>query len=139
MNMDICTNRFRHYKQARFIEDFVSGSTGCTAEKRVNVNKTKAAYYCHRLREIISLETKNAAMLSEEFEGDDSYFDGTLTGKRGRGATGKVAVFGILKRAGKVFTHIYANFGLCAFVNRSSHSRCYPQNRIADYSRENPA
>ncbi len=37
---------------------------------------------------------------------DESYFGGRRKGKRGRGAGGKVAVFGILKRGGKVYTQI---------------------------------
>ncbi len=47
---------------------------------------------------------------SEQFGGsielDESYFGGVRKGKRGRGAAGKVAVFGILKRGGKVYTQI---------------------------------
>ena len=39
-----------------------------------------------------------------QIELDESYFGGMRKGKRGRGAVGKVAVFGILKRGGKVFT-----------------------------------
>ncbi|MWQ21628.1 IS1595 family transposase, partial [Glaesserella parasuis] len=39
-----------------------------------------------------------------QIELDESYFGGHRKGKRGRGAAGKVAVFGILKRQGKVFT-----------------------------------
>ncbi len=39
-----------------------------------------------------------------ELELDESYFGGKRKGKRGRGAAGKVAVFGILERAGKVYT-----------------------------------
>lgn len=35
---------------------------------------------------------------------DESYFGGVRKGKRGRGAGGKVPVFGILKRSGKVYT-----------------------------------
>ena len=35
---------------------------------------------------------------------DESYFGGHRKGKRGRGAAGKVAVFGILKRHGRVHT-----------------------------------
>ncbi|MFO0796024.1 MAG: IS1595 family transposase [Gemmataceae bacterium] len=35
---------------------------------------------------------------------DESYFGGKRKGKRGRGAGGKVAVFGILERAGRVYT-----------------------------------
>ena len=45
---------------------------------------------------------------SEVFDGcielDESYFGGVRKGKRGRSAAGKVAVFGILKRGGKVYT-----------------------------------
>lgn len=38
-----------------------------------------------------------------EIEVDESYFDGIRKGKRGRGAAGKVPVFGLLKRGGKVY------------------------------------
>jgi len=37
------------------------------------------------------------------FKCDESYFGGVRKGKRGRGAAGKVCVFGILKRGGKVY------------------------------------
>ena len=40
---------------------------------------------------------------------DGSYFGGHRKGKRGRGAAGKVAVFGILKRGGKVYTVVVEN------------------------------
>src|SRR4051794_4892165 len=39
-----------------------------------------------------------------ELELGESYFGGKRKGKRGRGAAGKVAVFGILERDGKVYT-----------------------------------
>ena len=39
-----------------------------------------------------------------EVEMDESYFGGRRKGKRGRGAVGKVPVFGLLKRNGKVYT-----------------------------------
>ena len=41
-----------------------------------------------------------------KIELDESYFGGTRKGKRGRGAAGKVIVFGLLKRNGKVYTVI---------------------------------
>jgi transposase len=44
--------------------------------------------------------------LSGEVEADESYFGGVRKGKRGRGAAGKVPVFGLLKRGGKVYTAI---------------------------------
>jgi len=104
--MGMRKSRLSTYKQDRLIEHFVSGSTARTAAELINVNKTTAAYYFHRLRKIIALECKNAALLSGEFEVDESYFGGTRKGKRGRGASGKVPVFGILKRGGKVYTQI---------------------------------
>ena len=42
-------------------------------------------------------------------EVDESYFGGARKGKRGRGAAGKVPVFGILKRGGKVYTRMIAD------------------------------
>ncbi|EMY46280.1 insertion element IS1016 transposase [Glaesserella parasuis gx033] len=43
-------------------------------------------------------------MFEGEIEADESYFGGTRKGKRGRGAVGKTAVFGLLKRDSKVYT-----------------------------------
>jgi len=42
--------------------------------------------------------------LGGEIEVDESYFGGHRKGKRGRGGAGKVPVFGLLKRGGKVYT-----------------------------------
>jgi transposase len=42
------------------------------------------------------------AAFSGEIESDESYFSGRRKGKRGRGAAGKVPVFGILERGGKL-------------------------------------
>jgi transposase len=104
--MDMRKSRLSRYKQDRLMEHFVSGSTARTAAKLVNVNKTTAAFYFHRLREIIVIKIQNEALLSGEFEVDESYFGGRRKGKRGRGSAGKVPVFGILKRGGKVYTQI---------------------------------
>lgn len=43
-------------------------------------------------------------MFDGEIEADEGYFGGVRKGKRGRGAAGKTAVFGLLKRNGKVYT-----------------------------------
>ncbi len=89
--------------QRRLIEHFVSGSTARTAASLVGVNKNTAAFYFHRLREIIALESEDASLLFGEIEVDESYFGGHRKGKRGRGAAGKIPVFGLLKRGGKVY------------------------------------
>jgi transposase-like protein len=41
-----------------------------------------------------------------EIEVDESYFGGSRKKKRGRGAAGKQAVFGLLKRKNKVFSEL---------------------------------
>jgi transposase len=45
-------------------------------------------------------------VFSGEIEFDESYFGGKRKGQRGRGAAGKVPVFGLLKRGGKAYTKI---------------------------------
>ncbi len=86
------------------VEYFVAGTTARCAAALVGVNQKTAVYYFHRLREIIShhLEEDADAVLSGEIEVDESYFGGRRKGKRGRGAAGKVPVFGLLKRKGRV-------------------------------------
>ncbi len=92
--------------QSRLIEHFVSGSTARTAASLVGVNKSTAASYFHRLREIIAEQSEDAAPLFGEIEVDESYFGGHRKGKRGRGAGGKIPVFGLLKRGGKVYARV---------------------------------
>jgi len=89
----------------------VAGTTARVAADLVGVNRKTAAYYFHRLREIISreLEEESKEFLSGDIEVDESYFGGKRKGKRGRGAAGKVPVFGLLKRGGRVYTKIIPN------------------------------
>ena len=96
------------YKQKRLIEHFVAGSTARATAEIVGVNKSTATYYFHRLRLLIAknMEEEGQEYFAGEIEVDESYFGGTRKGKRGRGAEGKVAVFGLLKRNGKVYTKI---------------------------------
>ena len=97
-------NRLIQYKQYKLIELFVAGVTARTAVKLVGVNKSTAAYYFHRLRLLIFQNSPHLEMFDGEIEVDESYFGGHRKGKRGRGAAGKVAVFGLLKRNGQVYT-----------------------------------
>ena len=101
-------SRISVYKQDRLIKHFVSGSTARTAAALVGVNKTTAAYFSHRLREIIvfEIEQESHEVFDAEIEVDESYFGGRRKGKRGRGAGGKTPVFGLLKRGGRVYTKI---------------------------------
>ncbi|APC95436.1 IS1595-like element ISFtu6 family transposase [Francisella tularensis] len=99
-------SRLSSYKQEKLIELFIAGSTARTASELVSVNKTTASYYFHRLRLLIYQNSEHLEMFAGEIEVDESYFGGTRKGKRGRGAGGKVPVFGLLKRNGKVYTVI---------------------------------
>ena len=101
-------SRLSRYKQARLMEHFVAGTTARTAAKLVGVHRNTAAYFHHRLREIIACELEKEAdeLFAGEIEVDESYFGGRRKGKRGRGAAGKVPVFGLLKRGGKVYVKV---------------------------------
>ena len=99
-------SRLSQPKQQRLIELFISGSTARTAAALVDVNRNTAAYYFHRLRQLIYQAVEDESLFSGEIEVDESYFGGRRKGKRGRGAAGKVPVFGILKRGGKVYTKV---------------------------------
>ena len=104
-------SRLSKSKQDRLLEHFVAGTTARCAASLVGVNRNTAAYYFHRLREIITyhLEQEADAVFGGEIEVDESYFGGKRKGKRGRGAGGKVPVFGLLKRKRKVYTNIIAD------------------------------
>jgi len=67
-----------------------------------------AAYKAvHTIRAaILAHPTDGDVSLSGEVEVDESYFGGKRKGKRGRGAAGKVPVFGILEREGRVFVEV---------------------------------
>ena len=91
------------------MEHFVAGTTARCAAGLVDVNFKTATFYYHRLRMLICLATENESAFAVEIEVDESYFGGHRKGKRGRGAAGKVPVFGILKRGGKVYTKVIAD------------------------------
>ena len=93
----------------RLCEHFVAGTPARTAAELVGVNKNTAAFFYHRLREIIAARIEDESPVQGEIEVDESYFGGRRKGKRGRGAAGKVAVFGILKRGGRVYTKMIPN------------------------------
>ena len=61
-----------------------------------------------RLRKLIASKLPSYELYGQ-VEVDESYFGGRRKGMRGRGAAGKIAVFGLLKRGGKVYTAIIPN------------------------------
>ncbi|MBE7728397.1 IS1595 family transposase [Komagataeibacter sp. FXV3] len=88
--------------QRRLLEHFVVGTPARSAAEIVGVNRNTATLFYRKIREIIAAHNALEAPLEGEIEVDESYFGGHRKGKRGRGAAGKVAVFGLLKRGGRV-------------------------------------
>ena len=98
-------SKLSHFQTNRLIEQFVAGTPARTAASLVGVNKISATTLYHKLRLVIRDRLiEEQSELAGEVEVDESYFGGVRKGKRGRGAAGKVPVFGLLKRGGKVFT-----------------------------------
>lgn len=99
-------SRLSQYKQERLLGLFIAGSTARIAAELVGVHRNTAAYYFHRLRVLIAEHVDKHSWFDGEIELDESYFGGRRKGQRGRGAAGKVPVFGLLKRGGKVYTKV---------------------------------
>ena len=101
-------SRLNSRQQVKLIEFFVIGATARFSAEIVGVQPITAAKFFMRLRKLIAGRLPSYE-LNGEIEIDESYFGGKRKGMRGRGAAGKVAVFGLLKRGGKVFTAIIPN------------------------------
>jgi transposase len=100
----------------RLCEHFVAGTPARTAAELVGVNKNTATLFYHRLREIVAARVEDESPVQGETEVDESYFGGKRKGLRGRGGPGKVAVFGLLKRGGRVYTKMIPNVGRSALM-----------------------
>lgn len=100
-------------QRGELVKLFVAGSTARTAAALAGVHRNTAALFSAKLRGLIAADQERA--MAEAFDGpvdiDESYFGGRRKGKRGRGAAGKVAVFGILKRGGAVYARMIADCG----------------------------
>ena len=99
-------NRLTPRQQSRLIEHIVAGTTARAASELIGVQaNTSIRFY---RRQLIASKLPSYELFGK-VEADESYFGGKRKGKRGRGAGGKVAVFGLLKRGGKVYTAIIPN------------------------------
>jgi transposase len=76
------------------------------AAKVMQINRHSAERVYHVIRRCLARECELHSPLGGEVECDESYFGGRRKGPRGRGAAGKVPVFGRLRRNGKVYTRI---------------------------------
>ncbi|MDP0384291.1 IS1595 family transposase [Glaesserella parasuis] len=97
--------------QKKLLEFFMLEVTARSAADLLVIQPNSAILFYRKIREVISYHL--ALEADEVFDGqielDESYFGGTRKGKRGREAVGKTAVFGLLKRDGKVYTVVVPN------------------------------
>ena len=111
----------RDVSGTKLLEMFVGGVPARTAAGLVGVNRHSARLFYQKIRQMIAAELEDESPFDGEIEVDESYFGGVRKGKRGRGAAGKVPVFGLLKRGGKVYTKVIADASsatLIPIINR---------------------
>jgi len=108
--MRIKGSRLTSSQLKKLLEFFVAGTTARTAAELTGVNRNSANLFYNKLRRIIVHFTElESPFLDGEVEVDESYFGGVRKGLRGRGASGKVPVFGCLERKGKVYTQMISD------------------------------
>lgn len=90
----------------KLIEFFVLEVPANKAAKSLKINRHSAERIYQVIRFSLAVECEKHSPFGGEVEIDESYFGGHRKGNRGRGAAGKVPVFGLLKRKGKVYTKI---------------------------------
>jgi len=101
----ISERKFKKILKCFCLDFSVTQTSQITGIGRKTVNRV-----FNQIRYRILKLTEKEGKLSGEVEIDESYFGARrVRGKRGRGSKGKVPVFGILKRNGKVYTEIVKN------------------------------
>lgn len=102
--------RISERKFVTIMKCFVADVPSVRAGQIVQVNRKTTDRYYNLFRRLIiedALKERKAVNLKNGIEADESYFGARrIRGKKGRGASGKTIVFGLLKRQGKVYTEI---------------------------------
>ena len=94
--------KFRHILQLFCLDIDAQTIAIITGLSRNTINR-----HLRLIRERIAELCRQSSPFTGEIEVDESYFGARrIKGKRGRGASGKTPVFGILQRGGKVYTEI---------------------------------
>ena len=108
MSMGLSRCKLRDYQQKRLLEYYVLEVTARAAANMLQIHPNCAALFYTKVRILIAQQLALDAlqMFDGSIELDESYFGGVRKGKGGRGAAGKVVVFGILKRGGRVYTQV---------------------------------
>ena len=102
--------------------------TARSAADILDIQPNSAMLFYRKIRQVITYHLELQA--DEIFK---SYFGGQRKGKHGRGAAGKVAVFGILKCRGKVYTVIVFSTGNSVKKQPALSSCCFIQSTQSDF------
>jgi transposase len=97
-------------RQLNHLVDFFALEVPAVKAARVlRIHRHRAEQVYQVIRQRLAWECERCSLLRGEVEADEFYFGGHRKGLRGRGAAGKVAVFGLLKRRGQVSTRPVSN------------------------------
>ena len=103
-------SRISEKKFREIIKYFSLDFTASDIAKLSKINRNTINKILNLLRQRILKESEKEIFKKGIFELDESYFGAKrVRGKRGRGASGKTPVFGLLKRNGKVYVKIVEN------------------------------
>lgn len=100
----IARSKLSNRRLNQLIDFFALEVPALKAAHVLRINRHSAERVYQVIRQHLAAECERRSPLRGEVEADESYFGGHRKGLRGRGAAGKVAVFGLLKRRGKVYT-----------------------------------
>ena len=100
-------SRITEAKFRQIIRFFAMDLTASDTAKLTNISVRSINTIYIRLRKKIAAQCEEISPFNGIVELDESYFGARrIRGKRGRGASGKTIVFGLLKRDGNVYTEI---------------------------------
>ena len=105
--------RFSKISEARFrflLRCFALDMTATQTAQMTGLSLRSTNQIFLRLREKLVQECEKTSPFSGDLEADESYFGPRrVRGRRGRGASGKTIVFGLVKRDDQVYTEIVPN------------------------------
>ena len=109
--MKITHCKLKKKVQKELLRFFVLEVTARSAADILGIQPNSVILFYRKIRMVIShyLALVADEVLEGPVELDESYFGGRRKGRRGRGAAGKVVIFGILKRNGRVYTVVVNN------------------------------
>lgn len=100
-------SRIAEAKFRQIIRFFAMDFTASDTAKLTNISVRSINTIYIKLRKKIAVQCEEISPFNGIVELDESYFGARrVRGKRGRGASGKTIVFGLLKRDGNVYTEI---------------------------------